>query len=483
MMDPISIRRLFAGLIGSLLLMIACNAETPTNQSSSTQPNPTVLTSSEGSQQGVTLQLSDWHLTEPHWEKAIQEMVAVFEEENPNIKVQLIPVTYADKENLYITEIQAGSGPDLMHLHGFSIRSFIEKGFLYDITPFIQQESDTEWGGEFIDTWYPQTIELMEYQDSYYALPSDFMAMVLFYNKELFREAGLNPEQPPNTWDEFLTYAQRLTRDRNGDGMVDTWGFGTVGAVDPGFELRFTPILLSHGATYLTPDNKCSALNSSAAKKAFDFYISLVTENEVVPPGVTAQKPGDVRQQMADEQIAMLLGSGWTVPIVSDLNPDLNAIEALAAAPVPILAGRNVQKPTTAWISAWMINKNTKHPKEAWQLLKFLTSKDADEYWFTEARVLSARRDVSGGLEDQGVMPFEPLINDPFSKVIAAELPNSQFVPQIKEWPQIIEIVNRAAQRGFSGSMTAEQALKEAHEEINTILSTYRSLDESCPEY
>jgi ABC-type glycerol-3-phosphate transport system substrate-binding protein len=186
---------------------------------------------------------------------------------------------------------------------------------------------------------------------------------------------------------------------------------------------------------------------------------------------------------MADEQVAMIIGSGWTIPIISGLNPQLNAAETLAAAPIPVKTGQNVQKPTTAWISAWMINKNTKHPQEAWQLLKFMTSQAVDEKWFTDARVLSARRDVSGGLQDKGVKPFESLVSDPFSKVIAEQLPHSQFVPQIKEWPQIIEIVNRAAQSGFSGAKTAEQALRDAHDEINTILSVYRSSDETCPAY
>ena len=485
-MKNIPLRLIFVALVGSLLMMLTnCGPVPSAPQAPLTQvpTTPPPLASAKGAQPVITLRLSDWHLTEPHWEKAIKEMIIVFENENPQIKVQLEPVPYAEKETQYITEIQTGAGPDLMHLHGFSIRSFIEKGFLYDLTPFIQQEDETTWGGKFMDTWYPQTVELMRYQGKYYALPSDFMSMVLFYNKNLFKEAGLDPGKPPQTWDEFLTYAKALTRDRNNDGQLDTWGFGTVGTVDPGFELRFTPILLSHGAVYLTPDHKCSALNSPEAKDAFNFYISLVTEHGVVPPGVTTRNPGHVRQQMANEQIAMKIGSGWTVPIFASLNPTLNAAETLAAAPIPLKAGQNVQKPTTAWISAWMINKNTKHPQEAWQLLKFMTSQAADEKWFTDARVLSARRDVSGGLEDKGVRPFEPLLNDPFSKVIAAELPRSQLVPQIKEWPQIIEIVNRAAQSGFSGAKTAEQALQDAHNEINTILSMHRSSGETCPAY
>jgi maltose-binding protein MalE len=112
-----------------------------------------------------------------------------------------------------------------------------------------------------------------------------------------------------------------------------------------------------------------------------------------------------------------------------------------------------------------------------------MTSKTADEKWFVDARVLSARRDVSGGLENKGVAPFEPLISDPFAQVIALELPRSRFVPQNKEWPQIIGIVNRAVQSGFSGSRTSEEALREAHDEINTLLSVHRSTGETCPPY
>jgi multiple sugar transport system substrate-binding protein len=484
--------RLFAALACLVLLVIqGCQrspaaAPPPAENPQAPVPTEPAAPAPEGGQEtprAVTLRLSDWHLTEPHWEKAIKEMMQVLEAENPDLRVVLVPVAYADKETLYTTEIQAGAGPDLLHLHGFSIHSFIEKGFLLDITEFLRQSPRTSWGGSFVDTWYPVTMELMKYRGSYFALPSDFMSMVLFYNRKLYTEAGLDPDAAPRTWDEFLQNAKALTRDRNGDGAIDTWGFGTVGAVDPGFELRFTPFLLSFGANYLTADGKQCALNSPEAKEAFRFYVSLVTETKVVPPEVVTQNPGNVRQQMASQRIAMKIGSGWTVPIQSSLNPSLDAASVLAATPIPQKAGRSIDRPTTAWISAWMINKNTQHPQEAWRLLKFMTSKRADEKWFTDARVLSARRDVSGGLEARGVMPFGPLMADPLSWVIAAELARSQFVPQIKEWPQIIEIVNRAVQSGFSGAKTPEQALADTFNQINRILSVYRAPGESVAEF
>jgi multiple sugar transport system substrate-binding protein len=467
-------------LFAAAIAWLASCTPASDGRSAPAQPPAPGVSEVVGDTRGVTIRLSDWHLTESHWERSIREMVTDFERDNPSIKVDLVPVPYAEKEALYIKEIQGGGGPDLIHLHGLSIRSFMEKGFLLDLTERIGAEPGTAWGGSFIETWYPQTIELIKYRDRYFGLPGDFMAMVLFYNKKLFREAGLDPARPPRTWDEFLLDARALTRDRNRDGTIDTWGFGIIGAIDPGFELRFTPILLSYGGSYLTADGKCSALDSAAAVEAFEFYVGLSTEHKVVPPGVTSETPTTLRMRMAKEQIAMKIGSGWTVPIVDGFNPGLKAAETLAAAPVPSVAGRTVSKPTTAWISAWMINRNSPHPEEAWRLLRFMTSQKAEQRWFVDARVLSARRDVSGGLEDRGLRPFGPLVDDPFARVIAAELPRSQFVPQIKEWPQIIEVLNRAAQASFRGAKPARQALRDAHEEINTILSVYRSAGEVC---
>ncbi|MCK5005973.1 MAG: sugar ABC transporter substrate-binding protein, partial [Spirochaetales bacterium] len=275
----------------------------------------------------VTLVFSDWHMAEPHWEKALREAASLFEAENPSITVELETVSYGEKETKYSTEIEARTGPDVFHIHAYSIKSFIEKGYGKDITQFVNNE-----GAGFTDAWYPQTLELMKKDGKFFAMPGDFMSMVLFYNKNLYKEAGLDPGAAPETWDQFLANAKKLTRDRDNDGKIDSWGFGTIGAIDPGFELRVTPILFSHGGAYLTEGNKCSALSSSAAKEAFRFFTSLVTEHKVVPPGVTAQNPGTVRKQMSGEQIAMLLGSGWTPPIVNGNNPDLNALEVLEAA-------------------------------------------------------------------------------------------------------------------------------------------------------
>jgi multiple sugar transport system substrate-binding protein len=402
----------------------------------------------------VTLRFSDWHLTEDVWNKSLNEGMDIFHKQNPNIKVTLEPVSYGEKETKYTVESAAGRAPDVFHVHAFSLPMFFGKGFANDLTPFIEKE-----GSGFLDAWYPLPLELMKHNGKMHAMPGDYMTMVLFYNTNMFKESGLDPNKPPKTTDEFLAYAKKLTRDTDGDGKIDQWGFGTVGAKSPGFSMRFGPFLWSFGADYLTPDMKRSALDTPEAKEAFAFFVELYTKHKVVPPGLTAMNPQEVRTQFAQKKVAMILGSGWTPPIVNKINPDLNAFEVLKCAPAPVKR----KQATAIWLSSWVMSPNTKHPMEAWQLMKFITSKDIELKWFVDNRVTSSRKDVSG------VAP--EILNDKFASVMASQLPYGKVEPQIKQWPEIMDTFTTSLQEAIVGMKSSEKALSEAHERINAILA------------
>jgi len=402
----------------------------------------------------VTLRFSDWHMGEAHWLKALEEAKVIFEEQYPDIKITFEPVSYGEKETKYITASEAGQAPDVMHLHAYSLAAFIEKGYALDLTPFINKEK-----AGFLDAWYALPLTLCTYKGKVYAMPGDYMAQVLVRNTELFKEAGLDPAKPPKTWDEFLEYAQALTVDKDGDFKVDQWGFGMIGAKSPGFELRFSPFVWSFGGDYLTEDMKHSALDTPGAIEAIKFFVSLYREYGVAPPGATAFGPFDVRTQLAQEKVAMNIGSGWTVPIVDSINPELGASEVLEYSAVPVKR----KAITSAWLSAWIISPNSKNPEEAWEWTKFITSKEMELKWFRDASVLSARQDVSG------VSP--EILEDKHAKVVASELAFAKFVPQIKEWPEIIDAVTTAVQEALIGVKTPEKALAEAHKRVNAILA------------
>ena len=402
----------------------------------------------------VALRFSDWHLTEDVWNKSLNEAMEIFHKRHPNIKVTLEPVSYKEKETKYTVESAAGRAPDVFHVHAFSLPMFFGKGYAKDLSSFIERE-----GPGFLDAWYPLPIKLMKHKGKVRAMPGDYMTMVLFYNTTMFKAAGLDPGKPPKTADEFLEYALKLTRDTDGNGKIDQWGFGTVGAKSPGFPLRFGPWLWSFGADYLTPDMKRSALDSPEAKEAFAFFVELYTKYKVVPPGLTAMNPQEVRTQLAQKKVAMILGSGWTPPIVNKINPDLKAFEVLKAAPAPVKRKQG----TAIWLSSWVMSPNTKHPNEAWELMKFVTSKEIELKWFVDNRVLSSRKDVSG------VAP--EILNDKFASVIASQLPYGMVEPQIKQWPEIMDTFTTSLQEAIVGMKAPEKALAEAHARINAILA------------
>lgn len=413
---------------------------------------------SEGGEDAVTLTFSDWHLAEDVWAASLEEAFATFAEEHPDIAVELDVVAYADKESRYATEIEGGQGPDVFHLHG-SLLPFADRGYLMDLSELIASEDEG-----FLDQWYPAVMDQLQVDGTYYALPGDFMAMTMMYNSAMLEDAGLDAQNLPQTWDEWMTYAEALNAPDDG-----RWAFGTIGAIDPGFELRVAPVFYSHGASYLNEDNTCSALNTPEAREAFTFLVDLVVDG-YVPPGVTSQNAGTVREQLANEQIAMAFGTGWTAPIVNGINPDLDAFETLVTGPVPVKEGVDPEQPTTAWLSWWAINPNTEHPEEAWELVKFLTSQETEQRFFDDNRVLSSRIDVSGAREGNGPEGYPELVNDKFASVIAEQIPKAQFPPKIPELAQVLEAINTATQRAYVEEVSAEEALREAHDEINRLL-------------
>lgn len=403
-------------------------------------------------QEAVTLRFSSWHLVETVWGRSLREAIHVFESQNPGVRIVPEPVSYAEKEPRYQAECAARRMPDVVKLHNFSLTMFFELGCAADLTPFIERE-----GPGFLKTWYDTPIKTLSHKGRVMAMPGDFMSMVLIYNRELFRAAGLDPARPPQNWTEFLDYAKRLTRDTDGDGRVDQWGFSIPAAKGPGLPLRVAPIVWSFGADFLTPDGRRSAMDTREFREAFTYIVELATVHRVVPPGATTFGPGDVRTQMAHRRVAMKVGSGWSYPIINAISPGLNAAETLEAAPVPV--GR--KKITAAWLSGWIMSPHTRHPDAAWKFAKFLSSKETEKKFFFDNRVISSRKDVN-------TLPM--VRTDKFSRVIVAELPTARLEPLLREWPEIFDAFATALQEAMTGAKTPDRALSDAHARTNTIL-------------
>ncbi len=394
----------------------------------------------------VKIRFQSWHWMETPWVKALEEFQKTFNQANPGIEVVRDDSRYADKESVFITQSQAKAAADIAHFSYRPIRQFADRGYLLDLTPFIEREG----GEKYLAQWDQASLEVCKYKGKIYCLPDDNNPMVLMYNKEIFKEAGLDPAKPPATWEQFLDYGKKLTRG-------DRYGVGIIGARQEGIFMRFNPWPWGAGGDYLTPDEKRSALDTPEFLEGFKFYVELFTKHKVVPPGVVEQGAQEVRTQLAHGKVAMIITLPAAPGIVQAINPKINVREIMALAPVPL----GKKKLTSTWFSSRVISSSTKNPEAAWKVYRTWYDNESQMRNFRIAGVLSTRLDVKNSPEVK---------NDKFAQVFAAQTPYVKLEPLVPEWPKIGDAVITAIQEALTGVKTPEAALRGAHEATNRAL-------------
>lgn len=409
----------------------------------------TSLTSANA--QELSLTYSDWQLAQDIWGKSLREVLAEFQEENPGITVRDEPVPLAQRDVRFSTAIRAGAGPDVFALDANPIRQYIQEGWVLDLTPYIEQEAG------FLVDFYPNSLEPVTVDGKTYGIPMNTVAMVLVYNEKLFKQAGI--EAPPATWEEFREVAAKLTDAQNG-----RWAT-TLVLAPAGFDLRVSSIFRSFGADFLTPDWTASAIDTPEMKKAFDFVLDLIGSG-AIPPGVTQVDANAARRMLANEQIAMKIGTTWSMPEVSGMNPDLDGWNVLKMAPIPVPEGVDPAVRTTLFQKSIFVNSNTKHPEAAWKLAKFLTDPERMQKWFDDNNMLSSRKSVNE--------TYGPITESASAAAVVAEIGNGAFLPLIPDWPAILEAFRQNLQAAVAGSKSREQALADAHAEVEAILARSR---------
>lgn len=408
--------------------------------------------------QQVTLTYQSWHLAEEPWATSIKQALATFQEQNPDIKVIPQPISLAQRDVALTTGIRAGQGPDLFQLDAAAVPNYIQNKWVADLTPFMAKEDGGVDG--FMKDFYPSARNFVTQGGEVYGIPHNITAMLIVYNKKLFADAGI--AAPPQTWEEFRDDAIKLTKATQPGGPVNQWGVTFI--MQPaGFDLNTSVVLRGFGADFLTADNKHSALDTPQAQKAFKFIVDLIRQDKAVPPGILQTDADGVRQLMAQGKIGMMIGTTWDPTIVNAINPAFDTKDNMGMTLVPHPEGSDSPVKSTLYLDGLFMNPNTKHPAEAFKLLKFMTDNDRMEKWFTDNTMLSARSTVNAS--------FAPIQQNPFANAVAAEIPFAALLPAVPQWPQISTAFRQNLQAAVDGSKTAEQALADANQQINDILA------------
>ncbi len=292
-----------------------------------------------------------------------KEMIDAFNESHPDIELvpQSTPGTngYATQDVAkLLAAIASGNPPDVTWLDRFTAAQFASRGALMAIDNYVEMQ------GFDVNNYYDYTINELRFNGQIWGLPWDTDTRPMYWNKEVFREVGLDPEAPPKTWDDLMLYSEKITRvDENGK-------FQRIGYI-PGYGNTWLYLYgYANGAQFLSEDGRTALLNEPELVEALEyvvsFYESLGGTEKVAAYQSTFQ--GETNDPFLTGQVGMLVTVNNATQGYARYNPDLDYGSTLPPAP----AG----KPQTTWSGGWSyaIPRGAKHPAEAFEVIRWLTT-------------------------------------------------------------------------------------------------------------
>lgn len=330
---------------------------------------------------------------------AMNMLIEQFEAENPGIKViHNSDIPYDNFRDEIAASAPAGVGPDVVTLFYGWIPAFVDAGYLVPLPedPFSE---------EFITETFSPMVANSKFEGEYWAIPTAVRSLALFWNKDLFEEAGLDPEVPPATLDEFVEMAIATTQ-YDGSG-TDIFNIVKEGHA-PGFAAQdhhwFREVLLRQfGGVPYSEDNRTVTYNTEEGCAAFAWLAAFETEHKTGSNDLFT----DVTQAFINGESALHVDGSFRVGTIASNNPDLN----YGVTELPV--GPNGEQHTFG--SYWThgitrrANEDPARLEAAVKFLEFITTPEAGTLWVENVGELPAQLEAASDediLEDPILGPF-----------------------------------------------------------------------------
>ncbi|UCC82524.1 MAG: sugar ABC transporter substrate-binding protein [Gemmatimonadota bacterium] len=325
-----------------------------------------LVSACRGNERDVTvLRVMAWAGPE---ERAIEgQILNIFRARHPEVRIEYESISSNYRERL-LTSIVAGSPPDVALLDNgsYGAAPFIGRDLLVNVAAYLERI------GVDTSAYYPEVLEIFRRPGGLYAFPKDFNPIVVYCNLDLFDEVGVALPERDWTWSDFLSVAQRLTRDVNGDGRTDT--YGTL--VRRVFYL-WQPWVWAAGGDVLSSDGRRASgyLDSPETESAIRFLTDLVTVHRVVPSvDVQRQPTGMERNYFLTGRIGMVTSGHWWLPQIRRYIDEGRV--NVAVLPLPRYDEES-EPVTVLYAAGWAVPHNTRHKKLAVELAAHLSSAEA----------------------------------------------------------------------------------------------------------
>lgn len=415
-----------------------------------------VLSCSSKNENDKRIKIVFWHSFVASTIPALDELINRFEKEHPNIKIdaQYVPTGDALVQKL-VTSIQSGTAPDVSWIHADFLDKLIESDAIYPMEHFIKGQNGLSV--EVMNDFFPQLLGAFSHRKILYAMPMESTVLALIYNKDHFKNAGIDPNEPPKTWDDLKSYSRKLTIDKDGDGKSDQYGFYVPaypgsGPLSIWMVLQWSPFLWQAGGEIMDSSESKVLFNSDAGVKALTLWKEIYDDLAFSNYSFTHD------MGLASGSVSMIMDGPWDLPTFRKIKNIDWAVASLPAGPegsATYIAGESLA-----------IFKQSKNADAAWIFVKWVTKPDVQAMFSMSSGYLPVRKSV---LEREDYKSF--LEDDPAMKSFVEQIRIARQRTTIeKYYVNINQFIATAIEQTLIGNKLPKQALDEAAEKSNRLL-------------
>ncbi len=368
-----------------------------------------------------------------------KEWIAEFKKIRPDVDVEWLDKKGTEFPAYYQTQVIAGTPPDIINTQGGLWLEYAAAGGLVDITPYLAKDADVRkrFNKDYLANWV--------YGGKNYMLPFYVNKTLLFYNKTMFKEAGLKGE--PKNFEEIMQFATKMAKGEK------------TGLVTLNFDWLYWPFFKMNGVELLTPDLKKAAFNTPKAVKVLEELTKATANggiNKISWTGRWVEPNG----AFAAGNVGMLHAHSPAFFFVKGQGAWVNA-DTLGVMNIP--GGW-----ATPNLQGWGISKGSKNPEAAWEFMKMITNDKWTQEFSKRRKVLTAN--IASDKVTLDTMKKE----DPLAaSVLQTQLENTDKLTG--NWPlandsQVKDAFYTEIQNAVLGRKTAAAALKDAETKVNRVL-------------
>jgi multiple sugar transport system substrate-binding protein len=445
------------GTAGALLAACAPATTAPAAKTDATKAAPPKA-------ETATITFMGWGATEE--DEGVKAAIVQFEKEQSEVKVTWLhtPENYVEK---FLASVAAGNPPDTAFIGYDNIRTYSRDGLLLDITNFVKSDPLIGAKDYFIE---PQETNRCTYKGKWYGIGSCWVAPHIYYNADTLEKAGipLPSSDPAEAWDwpTFLSYAQKLTVDKNGKNATES-GFDKenvekFGVSWPTWQLPLHAAIQSNGGLWMDPDTNQLTLDKPEAMEAIQRVYDLSVKEHVAPSDeMTTQLGMSTVQMLENGKLAIAIDGSWALSWMYKMKGKLGC----AVLPKMKVPATDMQAHIHCGLA------KSKNPEAAWKWVRFLSTPFYQTMfckmglWLPSQTALLTPEGLKTWITP-GVHP------DGYEKIVTqfvAKYGHVQYMPA--GYPKTLPIMQPAWDKIRIGEATAAEALPPAVAEANKILA------------